>query len=99
MTTPLFASLNDTDIVAIGGRAIWVTVQIGAPVLLVGLVVGLVISVFQAVTQIQEQTLVFIPKIIAIVAVLALAGPWMMHVMIDYTIALYRDIPALTAPR
>ncbi|MCW2955299.1 MAG: EscS/YscS/HrcS family type secretion system export apparatus protein [Thermoleophilia bacterium] len=97
MGSTLFATMNDGDVTAVASKAIWVTLQLGAPVLIVALVVGLVVSVFQAVTQIQEQTLVFIPKIIAIVAVLAITGPWMMSVMTDYTQDLFREIPALVA--
>ena len=91
------ANMTDGDVAAVAGQAIWITLQVGGPVLLVGLLVGLVVSVFQAVTQIQEQTLVFIPKIVAIVAVLALAGPWMLNVMVNYTENLIRDIPAIVA--
>jgi flagellar biosynthetic protein FliQ len=91
--------MNDGDVTAVASKAIWVTLQLGAPVLIVALLVGLVVSVFQAVTQIQEQTLVFIPKIIAIVAVLAITGPWMMSTMMDYTTDLFREIPALVASR
>ncbi|MCW2924984.1 MAG: flagellar biosynthetic protein FliQ [Thermoleophilia bacterium] len=93
------AVMNDGDVTNVAGRAIWVTLQLGGPVLIVGLVVGLVVSVFQAVTQIQEQTLVFIPKIIAIVAVIAVTGPWMLSVMTGYTEDLLRDIPAMVAQR
>ena len=63
-----------------------------------GLVVGLVVSVFQAVTPIQEQTLVFIPKILVIVAVLAIGGPWMLDQMLTYTTNLYTNIPNLVGP-
>ena len=95
----LTAVMNDGDVTAVAGKAIWVTLQLGGPVLLVGLLVGLVVSVFQAVTQIQEQTLVFIPKIVAIVAVLAVTGPWMLSVMMNYTEDLFQQIPALVAQR
>jgi flagellar biosynthetic protein FliQ len=95
----LSAAMTDSDVTALAGRAVWVTLQIAAPVLMVGLLVGLVVSVFQAVTQIQEQTLVFIPKIVAMVAVLVVTGPWMMGVMISYTEALFAEIPAMVAPR
>jgi flagellar biosynthetic protein FliQ len=74
-----------------------VTLQVGGPILLVALLVGLVVSIFQAVTQIQEQTLVFIPKIMAIVAVLAITGPWMLTTMVNYTENLFREIPAIVA--
>lgn len=95
----LTASMSDGDVTAVAGKAIWVSLQIAGPILLVGLVVGLLISIFQAVTQIQEQTLVFIPKILAIVAVIAIAGPWMLNVMVGYTTDLFEDIPTMVAKR
>lgn len=95
----MYAAMNDGDVTAVAGKAIWMTLQLGGPVLLVGLVIGLVVSVFQAVTQIQEQTLVFIPKIVGIVAVLAITGPWMLNTMVNYTEELFREIPALVAKR
>jgi flagellar biosynthetic protein FliQ len=70
-----------------------VTIKVALPMLLVALVVGLVISVLQAVTQIQEQTLSFIPKIIGLVAVIAIAGPWMLGTVVDWTGALWSNIP------
>jgi flagellar biosynthetic protein FliQ len=93
----VYANMTDGDVAAVAGKAIWVTLQIGAPILIVALLVGLVVSVFQAVTQIQEQTLVFIPKIVAIVAVVAVTGPWMLNVMVTYTEGLLREIPAIVA--
>jgi flagellar biosynthetic protein FliQ len=72
-----------------------VAFKVAMPLLLAGLVVGLVVSVFQAVTQIQEQTLAFIPKIIAIAAVLVIAGPWMLGQVLSYTSDLYNGIPGL----
>ena len=71
-----------------------VTMKVALPMLLVGLIVGLVISVLQAVTQIQEQTLSFIPKILGLVVVIAIAGPWMLSTIIDWTSELWGDIPA-----
>jgi flagellar biosynthetic protein FliQ len=65
------------------------------PLLLAGLVVGLIVSVFQAVTQIQEQTLAFIPKIIAIAAVLVILGPWMLNQLLGYTTELWGGIPQI----
>jgi flagellar biosynthesis protein FliQ len=61
-------------------------------------VVGLIVSVFQAVTQIQEQTLAFIPKIVAIAAVLVILGPWMMGQILTYTSDLYNGIPGMVGP-
>src|SRR3978361_2569619 len=72
-----------------------ITIKVAMPMLLAGLIVGLSVSVFQAVTQIQEQTLAFIPKIVAIAAVLVIAGPWMLGQVLTYTSDLYNSIPAL----
>jgi flagellar biosynthetic protein FliQ len=69
--------------------------KVALPLLLVGLAVGLVISVFQAITQIQEQTLTFIPKILATVAVLVIGGPWMLDQLLTYTQELWLSIPDL----
>src|SRR5262249_39785693 len=69
-----------------------VTVKVAAPMLVAGLVVGLVISIFQAVTQIQEQTLSFIPKIVALIAVVAIAGPWMLDTLVTWTQELWTAI-------
>jgi flagellar biosynthetic protein FliQ len=70
-----------------------VTLKVAMPMLLVGLVVGLAISVLQAVTQIQEQTLSFIPKILGLVAVVAIAGPWMLSTIVTWTQELWAQIP------
>jgi len=69
------------------------TVKVAAPMLIAGLVVGLVISVFQAVTQIQEQTLSFIPKVVALIAIVAIAGPWMLDTLVTWTQQLWAAIP------
>jgi flagellar biosynthetic protein FliQ len=70
-----------------------ITIKIAMPMLLAALIVGLAVSVFQAVTQIQEQTLSFIPKIVALVAVIAIAGPWMLSSVVDWTHDLWGNIP------
>lgn len=75
--------------------AIELAMKIALPILLVGLGVGLIISVFQAITQIQEQTLSFIPKVVATVAVLVVGGPWMLDQLIQYTSELWLSIPEL----
>ncbi len=77
--------MTQQDIVAFGSRAIWMTIQLSAPILVVSLVVGLLVSVFQAVTQLQEASLTFIPKVLAVVVVVVLTGPWMMNTFVDYT--------------
>ena len=80
------------QVVSLGVHALELTLKISLPLLLVGLVIGLVVSIFQAVTQIQEQSLSFIPKILAIAAVLIIAGPWMLDQMLVYAHDLYSGI-------
>jgi len=86
----------DSDVViSLATQALSVTVKIALPLLLAGLTVGLVVSVIQAVTQIQEQTLTFIPKILATVAVLLIGGPWMLNQLLSYAQELWLSIPSL----
>ena len=82
-------------VISLAMQAMQLAFKVAMPLLLAGLVVGLIVSVFQAVTQIQEQTLAFIPKIIAIAAVLVIAGPWMLGQVLSYTSDLYNGIPGL----
>lgn len=70
-----------------------ITLIVSLPLLLTGLIVGLLVSIFQATTQINDTTLTFIPKILAIIAVLILAMPWMLNMIIDYTTVLFNMIP------
>ena len=81
----------------LGLQAIKLSLLVGAPLLLVALVVGLIISIFQAATQINEMTLSFIPKLLAVFFVLVLAGPWMLVQMVDYMRQLFSSIPQLVA--
>ena len=76
-----------------GQQGLYVLLMVAAPVLIAVLVVGLVVSVFQAATQINEATLSFVPKIIAAVAVLAIAGPWMMSTLVEYLQRTLQSIP------
>jgi flagellar biosynthesis protein FliQ len=87
--------MNPETIMTVGGRALEITLMIAAPLLIVALVTGLVIGAFQAATSINEQTLSFIPKLIAISAVLVIAGPWMLKVLVSYTRELFESIPSL----
>jgi len=80
-------------VTAIGKQTIEVILMVSAPVLIAGMVVGLIISVFQAVTQIQEMTLTFVPKIIVVFLVLLALAPWMMEIMINYTSSIFTNIP------
>lgn len=76
-------------------QALFVTVLVSAPLLLTALVVGLVVSIFQAATQINEMTLSFIPKLLAMFAVLVLVGPWILTTLVDYVQRLFGSIPQL----
>ena len=78
-----------------GQQSLYMLLAVAAPVLLTVLAVGLVVSVFQAATQIHEQTLSFVPKIVAAVAVLAVAGPWMLTLMTDYMRNLFLSLPSV----
>ncbi|MEW9900079.1 flagellar biosynthesis protein FliQ [Chitinivorax sp. PXF-14] len=82
-------------VITIVQRAIEVMLLIAAPMLITGLVVGLLVSIFQAATQINEMTLSFIPKLLGTFAVMVVAGPWMLELLTDYTIRLYTSIPNL----
>jgi flagellar biosynthetic protein FliQ len=70
-----------------------VAMMVGAPMLLVSLVVGLLVAIFQAATQLNEQTLSFIPKLLAVSATMVLAGPWLLSVIVDYTRDVLTNIP------
>jgi flagellar biosynthetic protein FliQ len=87
--------MNPETVMTIGTRALEVTLMLAAPMLVVALVTGLLIGVFQAATQINEMTLSFIPKLVAMAATLTLAGPWMLKLIVDYTRELFQSIPAL----
>jgi flagellar biosynthetic protein FliQ len=78
-----------------GYEAMKLTLLLGAPLLLVALFTGLLISLFQAATQINEMTLSFIPKLLAVFATLVIAGPWMLGMMLDYMRSLFSSIPQL----
>jgi flagellar biosynthetic protein FliQ len=90
--------MNQDVVVSLTMDAISVAMKIAVPMLMAGLVVGLVVSVFQAVTQIQEQTLAFIPKVVALVAIIAIFGPWMLGQIETYTTALWASIPQMVGP-
>ena len=82
-------------VVAIGREALMLTVMISGPLLLFALVVGLIISIFQAVTQIQEMTLTFVPKILAVALALLIFLPWMINMATDFTRHMFELIPTL----
>jgi flagellar biosynthesis protein FliQ len=86
--------MDATQVFTLGQQGLMMLLMVSAPVLIVILVVGLVISVFQAATQINEATLSFVPKIIAAVVVLAVAGPWMMTTLVEYLQRTLQAIPS-----
>jgi flagellar biosynthesis protein FliQ len=85
--------MSPQSVVTIGQQALTVMLLLAAPLLLTSLVVGLIVSVLQAATQINEMTLSFIPKLVATLAVLVLAGPWMITYFVDYVRRLFESIP------
>jgi flagellar biosynthesis protein FliQ len=87
--------MTDASVIQIGMDALWLAVKLGAPVLLVGLVVGVGIGLLQAVTQVQEVTMTFVPKFIATVVVFAVAGNWMLAEFVAFTRSLFDRIPQL----
>jgi flagellar biosynthetic protein FliQ len=87
--------MTPESIMTIGQHALELTLLLAAPLLLVALTMGLVIGVFQAATQINEMTLSFIPKLLALAATLVIAGPWMLKMLIEYTRDLFQSIPQL----
>jgi flagellar biosynthetic protein FliQ len=86
--------MTPESVMTLGQKAMEVTLMVSAPLLLVALATGLLISIFQAATQINEMTLSFIPKLLAISVTMILAGPWMLSVMIDYMRYILESIPA-----
>ena len=87
--------MNQDTAVNLAMQAMQLALKLGGPILVVGLVIGLAISVFQAVTQIQEQTLSFIPKLVGLAVVVLVGGPWMLGQLIIYTQELWTSIPSM----
>ena len=87
--------MDATQVLATGQQGLTLLLMVAAPVLLTVLVVGLVVSIFQAATQINEMTLTFIPKLLAMVATLVIAGPWMITFFVDFLRRLYESIPSV----
>lgn len=87
--------MTPETITAMMGEAIKITLLVSAPMLFVGLIVGLAISVFSAVTQIQEMTLTFVPKIVMVFLALLFTMPWMIEKLTTYTINLFANIPMM----
>jgi flagellar biosynthetic protein FliQ len=87
--------MTPESVMTLGRHAMEITLMIAAPMLLVALIIGLVVSIFQAATQINEATLSFIPKLVGIFVAIVVAGPWMLSVMLDYMRQVFTGIPNL----
>ena len=87
--------MSPETVMTIGSRALEITLLLAAPLLIVALVTGLIVGAFQAATQINEQTLSFIPKLVAMALAVVVAGPWMLKVLVSYTRELFESIPGL----
>lgn len=87
--------MTPESVMTMGRTAMEVTLMVSAPLLLVALIIGLIVSIFQAATQINEATLSFIPKLVGVFIALVVAGPWMLSVMLDYMRQVFTGIPGL----
>ena len=87
--------MNQDTAINFATQAMTLAMEVGGPLLLVGLTIGLLVSIFQAVTQIQEQSLSFIPKIIGVAVMIVVLGPWMLNQLVTYTHNLFQSIPSL----
>jgi flagellar biosynthetic protein FliQ len=87
--------MTPETVMTMGRTAMEVTLMVAAPMLLVALIIGLIVSIFQAATQINEATLSFIPKLVGIFVALVVAGPWMLSVMLDYMRQVFTGIPGM----
>ncbi|SDA44674.1 MULTISPECIES: flagellar biosynthesis protein FliQ [unclassified Janthinobacterium] len=87
--------MTPESVMTLGRQAMEITLMVAAPMLLVALIIGLIVSIFQAATQINEATLSFIPKLVGIFVAIVVAGPWMLSVMLDYMRQVFTGIPNL----
>ncbi len=87
--------MDSAMVVELAREALWMTMLISAPLLAVGLAIGLLVGIFQAATSINEQTLSFIPKVVCMGITMAIAGSWMINTMVDYTKGIFVRIPNL----
>jgi flagellar biosynthetic protein FliQ len=85
--------MTPETVMTMGRTAMEITLLVSAPLLLIALIIGLVVSIFQAATQINEATLSFIPKLVGVFVALVIAGPWMLSVMLDYMRQVFTGIP------
>ena len=88
--------MTEQGVIDLAVKTVWVAIKVASPALIATLVTGLVVSIFQAATQINEQTLTFSPKIIIMTVALALLGPWIMQTMLTFTTEMFTGIAAVT---
>ena len=89
--------MSPETVMTMGRQAMEITLLVSAPLLLVALIIGLIVSIFQAATQINEATLSFIPKLVGVFLALIIAGPWMLSVMLDYMRQVFTGIPGMVS--
>jgi len=87
--------MHEAEVLDLARRAILIALELTMPILVITLVIGVVVSLFQAVTQIQEQTLTFVPKILAFVVSIILLGPWMLQTIVGFTSGLFAGLPRM----
>ena len=87
--------MSELAALEIGRNAVTMALMLAAPMLIVAMIVGLVIGVIQALTQINEVTLSFVPKILAVFGALAVAGPWLINTLLSYTVGLFSSLPSM----
>jgi flagellar biosynthesis protein FliQ len=88
--------MTEQDVLNVSRQCLMVTLQLAMPILLFGLVAGVLVSIFQAVTSIQEFTLTFVPKLLAVILALIIFGPWMLSTMVNFTVNLFNKMPPVT---
>ncbi|MDH4077487.1 MAG: flagellar biosynthesis protein FliQ [Acidimicrobiia bacterium] len=87
--------MTETTVIEIVTSAMWTATKVSAPILVTAIVVGVVMGLLQSVTQIQEQTLAFVPKFAAVALVIMISGQWMLHLLVDFTTELIGRIPSM----
>jgi len=87
--------MHETEVLELARRSIVLALQLTMPILIVTLIIGVIVSLFQAVTQIQEQTLTFVPKILVFVVAIVFLGPWMLQSMVVFTSGLFNGLPRM----
>ena len=87
--------MTETTVIEIVTSAMWTATKVAAPILITAIVVGVVMGLLQSVTQIQEQTLAFVPKFAAVALVIVVTGPWMLHLLVEFTTELIGRIPSM----